>query len=193
MEFKTQKQVDNYIESLGVFLSNDELHMKVGNDINEHILINDKRKKIIDYVDKNTSPFVDLTVTFPSLDLKIFSDYKGREQTINQNKVLLDDIKSSKKYLKNNWRLIHLEKPIFIEKRKRIKYLIYDIKEKQINYLKECFVEDKEKNNASSIPNIVWLKNLITENFENQYNQAYDIELKKWENIPIYDLGALND
>lgn len=112
---------------------------------------------------------------------------------VNQNKVLLHDIKSSKKYLKNNWRLIHLNKPIFIENRKRIKYLIYDIKEKQINYLKDCFVEDKEKKNASSIPNIVRLKNLMTENLENQYADAYEIELKKWRNIPIYDLGALND
>lgn len=38
MEFKTQKQVDDYINSLGVFLNNDELYMKTEND--DYILLN---------------------------------------------------------------------------------------------------------------------------------------------------------
>lgn len=191
MEFRTQKQVDDYINSLGVFINQDELCMKTDSD--NYIVIDDKKRKIINYVDKNTNVFSEVKVTFPIIDFKIFKDYHIREKTIAKHKQIVDEIKDSKRFLKNGWRLIHLKKSYFDKSRDSIKYLIYDLKEKIYNPIKEDFLDDKDKKNAYEVSSIMILKNVDKETFENQYADAYKIEKKKWEKIPIYDIGELNE
>lgn len=189
MEFKTQKQVDEYINNLGVFLNSGELCLKTDN--NNYIVIDEKKKKIIDYVDKNTSPFCEVSVTFPTIDFKVFNDYNNREDKIAKHRQVFDEIKDSKKFLKNGWRLIRLNQT-YIDKSNRIKYLIYDFKSKEYNSIKESFLDSKDLNNAYEVNNIVTLENINKESFYNEFADAREIELTKWDKIPVYDIGELN-
>lgn len=187
MDFTKQKQVDDYINSLGVFLDNDELYMKTGKE--DFILIDSKKQRILDYVDKNTSPFVDLTVRFPVINLKIFTDYEKREKEIEKNSEIFNEIKDSKKYAKKGWVLIGLGKSYPTQEFGRVKYLIYDYNNRDFNPIKDDFLEEKDIKNSYSISNIAKLKKINSDTFENQYKKAYEIEMKKWNEIPIYDIG----
>ena len=190
MEFKNQKQVDEYINNLGVFLNSEELCMKTDN--NNYIVIDDKKNKIIDYVNKNTSPFSEVSVSFPIIDFKVFNDYNNREDKIIKHKIMIDEIQKSKKFLKKGWRLIRLKKTHLDKSNKKIKYLFYDFKKKICNPIKEEFLDNKDLNNAYEVKNIVIIRNINKETFDNEFADAYQIELKKWEKIPIYDIGELN-
>lgn len=190
MEFKNQKQVDEYINNLGVFLNSGELCMKTDN--NNYIVIDDKKNKIIDYVNKNTSPFSEVSVSFPIIDFKVFNDYNNREDKIIKHKIMIDEIQKSKKFLKKGWRLIRLKKTHLDKSNKKIKYLFYDFKKKMCNPIKEEFLDSKDLNNAYEVKNIVIIRNINKETFDNEFADAYQIELKKWEKIPIYDIGELN-
>ena len=191
--FRTQKQVDDYILSLGVFLNDSDLCMKT--DDENFIIINEKQPKIIDYIERNTSPFSEVEIRFPSIDFNVFEQYKGRDEIITKHKQYLEEIKGSKKFLKNGWRLIHLQNPSVDESGNHISYLIYDYNEKK--YLPiiddKHFLDSKEKSNAYDVVNISILKKLEKENFENQFQNAYEIEWKKWDKIQVYEnIGDLN-
>ena len=190
MEFKTQKEVDDYIVSLGVFLNKGELCMKTNDG--DYIIVDDKKAKIIDYVERNTSPLSEIKIVFPTINLDVFDDYTGREQNIEQYKKYLSQIKDSKKFLKNGWRLIRLKKKTSVEK-EYVEFLIYDYNSKSYNPIKDEFLDSKEKEKAYELPNISILNKLQKENFENQYKQAYKIEMGKWDDIPVYDVGGLNE
>lgn len=196
VEFLKQSDVDAYVDNLSVFENKGELYMKVGENIGDYILVESKRQKILDYVDKNTSPFAtciaNFTVKFPILDLKIFDDYKQRELAIKRNKKLLDEIKSSKKYLKRGWRLICLQKPIVVQNNERIRYIIYDFQNNTWNWIRDEFLEDSDKKNSTSITNLVRLKKIGSETFENQYKAAFEFEKKKWDEISVFNMEKLD-
>ena len=98
MEFKTQSEVNSYIHQLGVFLHDDKLYLKNAED--DYICINDKMEKLMDYIENNTSPLSEVTVTFPVIDFKIFDDYHNRNRTIEENALTIEELKESKKFLK---------------------------------------------------------------------------------------------
>ena len=192
-EFRTQKQVDDYIKSLGVFLNDSDLCMKKDDD--NFIVINEKQPKIIDYIERNTSPFSDVEIIFPKIDFNVFEKYNERDEIITKHKQYWEEIKGSKKFLKNGWRLIHLQNPSVDESGNHISYLIYDYNEKKFIPVIDDnhFIDSKEKSNAYDVVNISILKKLERENFENQFQNAYENELEKWNKIQIYEnIGDLN-
>ena len=77
-EFKKQKEIDNYINERGLFLSGNNLFMKVGEY--DWININDRKDKIISHIENNTNPFSDLSITFPTISLSVFANYENREE-----------------------------------------------------------------------------------------------------------------
>lgn len=187
MEFKTQTQVNSYIQQLGVFMHDNKLYLKNAED--NYICINNKRERLMDYIENNTSPLSEITVTFPIIDLKIFDDYNNRNRTIEENALTIEELKESKKFLKKNWRLIKLNKPVLYEN-ERIHYIIYDLKGKQYQPLRNAFIEPADIKKSYQMANIVRVKNLIHENFKNQYEQAYQTELKNWDRIPVNNAGG---
>lgn len=191
VEFNTQKEVDNYIKSLGVFLNKGQLCMKTDDD--NYILINDKKPKIINYVENNTSPFSEINISFPTINLEIFDKYNSKEEKIETHKMIMDEIKDSSKFLKKGWRLIHLKESYRDDSRKKISYLIYDYGNRTFNPIRDDFISKSEKKNAYDVVNITVIKNLQKEDFENHFKQAKEIEMKKWDEIPIYDVGELNE
>lgn len=64
-EFAKQIEIDNYIKEMGLFLSENNLFMKIGNY--DWININDRKDKIISHIENNTNPFSDLSITFPTI------------------------------------------------------------------------------------------------------------------------------
>lgn len=192
MEFKTQKEIDKYINERGLFLSENNLYMKVG--VFDWININNRKDKIISHIENNTSPFSDLAVTFPSISLSVFKNYEDREQQIATNLLLLDEIeKSQKKFLnKKDWRLIKLN-AVYRKDKEVIKYLIYDLKQKEYNPIKKELLTDREIKTAFEIKNISVINKLSNDNLKNRFDKAYEIELKRFDEIGIYDIGGLNE
>lgn len=184
MEFKTQKSVDDYIKEHGFFTSSDKLFMKVS-DI-EWVCIDDRKERIISHIKNNTDPLTDLAVVFPTISLTTFANYEGREQSISSHIFLLEEIKDSKKFLnRKNWRLIRLEQALRIENT-TIKYLIYDVDKRDYNIIKESFLNKTDMKSAYTIRNITKLVKLNKEDFTNKYKDAYEIELKRFEELGIY-------
>lgn len=152
-EFAKQIQIDNYIKEMGLFLSENNLFMKIGNY--DWININDRKDKIISHIENNTNPFSDLSITFPTISLSVFANYKGREESIANNILLLDEIKNSQnKFLKKDWRLVELES-FYRKDGEVINYLIFDIKEKEYNPIKKEFLTYKERKSALKLK--IWL------------------------------------
>ena len=190
-EFTKQIEIDNYIKEMGLFLSENNLFMKVGDY--DWININDRKDKIISHIENNTSPFSDLSITFPTISLSVFANYENREESIANNILLLDEIKNSQnKFLKKDWRLVELES-FYRKDGEVINYLIFDIKEKEYNPIKKEFLTDKERKSAFKIKNMAVINKLSNDNLKNRYDKAYEIELKRFDEIGIYDIGGLND
>lgn len=190
-EFTKQIEIDNYIKEMGLFLSENNLFMKVGDY--DWININDRKDKIISHIENNTNPFSDLSITFPTISLSVFANYESREESIANNILLLDEIKNSQnKFLKKDWRLVELES-FYRKDGEVINYLIFDIKEKEYNPIKKEFLTDKERKSAFKIKNMAVINKLSNDNLKNRYDKAYEIELKRFDEIGIYDVGGLND
>ena len=190
-EFTKQKEIDNYINERGLFLSGNNLFMKVGEY--DWININDRKDKIISHIENNTNPFSDLSITFPTISLSVFANYENREESISNNILLLDEIKNSQnKFLKKDLRLVELES-FYRKDGEVINYLIFDIKEKEYNPIKKEFLTDKEIKSAFKIKNMTVINKLSNDNLKNRYDKAYEIELKRFDEIGIYDVGGLND
>ena len=152
-EFAKQIEIDNYIKEMGLFLSENNLFMKIGNY--DWININDRKDKIISHIENNTNPFSDLSITFPTISLSVFANYEGREESIANHILLLDEIKNSQnKFLKKDWRLVELES-FYRKDGEVINYLIFDIKEKEYNLIKKEFLTDKERKSALKLK--IWL------------------------------------
>lgn len=152
-EFAKQIEIDNYIKEMGLFLSENNLFMKIGNY--DWININDRKDKIISHIENNTNPFSDLSITFPTISLSVFANYEGREESIANNILLLDEIKNSQnKFLKKDWRLVELES-FYRKDEEVINYLIFDIKEKEYNPIKKEFLTYKERKSALKLK--IWL------------------------------------
>jgi hypothetical protein len=152
-EFAKQIEIDNYIKEMGLFLSENNLFMKIGNY--DWININDRKDKIISHIENNTNPFSDLSITFPTISLSVFANYEGREESIANNILLLDEIKNSQnKFLKKDWRLVELES-FYRKDGEVINYLIFDIKEKEYNPIKKEFLTYKERKSALKLK--IWL------------------------------------
>ena len=165
--------------------------MKVGDY--DWININDRKDKIISHIENNTNPFSDLSITFPTISLSVFANYENREESIANNILLLDEIKNSQnKFLKKDWRLVELES-FYRKDGEVINYLIFDIKEKEYNPIKKEFLTDKEIKSAFKIKNMTVINKLSNDNLKNRYDKAYEIELKRFDEIGIYDVGGLND
>ena len=190
-EFTKQIEIDNYIKEMGLFLSENNLFMKVGDY--DWININDRKDKIISHIENNTNPFSDLSITFPTISLSVFANYESREESIANNILLLDEIKNSQnKFLKKDWRLVELES-FYRKDGEVINYLVFDIKQKEYNPIKKEFLTDKERKSAFKIKNMAVINKLSTDNLKNRYDKAYEIELKRFDEIGIYDVGGLND
>lgn len=190
-EFTKQIEIDNYIKEMGLFLSENNLFMKVG--VFDWININDRKDKIVSHIENNTNPFSDLSITFPTISLSVFANYESREQSIAKNLFLLDEIENSqKKFLKKDWRLIELES-FYRNDGEIITYLIFDIKQKEYNPIKKELLTDKERKSAFKIKNMTVINKLSNDNLKNRYEKAYEIELKRFDEIGIYDIGGLND
>lgn len=184
--FTKQKEIDDYIKDNGLFLSEDKLYMKTGEF--DWININDRRERIIQHIRNNTSPLTDLAVTFPSISLSVFSNYNNREESIANHLVLIDEIKKSQKKFLNNkdWRLIELKTP-YRKSNDSIKYLIYDIVKKDYNPIKESFLSDKDLKSAFEVVNLSVIDKLINDKLINRYDKAYEIELKRFGEIGVYN------
>lgn len=186
MEFKTQEQINQYINDRGLFLSDDKLFQKCGEY--DWINIDSRKNRIISFIENNISPFSDnLTVTFPSIALSVFSNYENREESIAAHIELLEDIKESGKKLFNNknWRLIKLEKHHKIEN-ETIQYLIYDVSLKEYNPIKKQFLNDKDLKSAFEVKNIIVLNKLNNDNLKNRYESQYKNEVEKFDAIGVY-------
>ena len=125
-------------------------------------------------------------------NLKIFDDYLNKEKSIEKNKQIIESIKASKKFLKKYWLLIYLEKPILLKNNEPIKYLIYNYQNNTYNWIKEDFLEDKEKENAYKILSIIRLKNINSDKFKNPYARAYELEKRKFKDLNIGGKYASN-
>ena len=67
-------------------------------------------------------------------------------------------------------------------------YIIFNIKENDWQAIKDSFIEDKEKENAMKITNILRLQRSFRDNLKNDYKMAFENQKKIWEQIPIYEL-----
>ena len=106
---------------------------------------------------------------------------------------MLDEIKNSQnKFLKKDWRLIEWES-FYRKDGEIITYLIYDIKQKDYNPIKKEFLTDKEIKSAFKIKNMSVINKLSNDNLKNRYDKAYEIELKRFDEIGIYNIGGLNE
>lgn len=185
MEFKKQSDIDVFIKEKGLFLSDNKLYLKV--DDFDWISINDKKDKVTDYITNKINPLSDATVKFPSISLSVFANYEQREEIIARQVLLLDEITKSQKKLFNNknWRLIELETFYKIENEK-IQYLIYDVAAKEYNPIKKSFLKDNEIKAAFKVKNIMVLNKLNTDNLTNKYEESYEIELKRFNDIGVF-------
>lgn len=184
--FTKQKEIDDYIKDNGLFLSEDKLYMKTGDF--DWISIDDRKERIIQHIKNNTSPLTDLAIIFPTISLSVFSNYANREESIATNVMLIEEItESQKKFLNNkDWRLVELKAP-YRKNNESIKYIIYDISKKDYNPIKKSFLKDKDLKAAFEVDNIVIIERIIKDKLINQYDKAYDIELKKFNEIGVYN------